>query len=174
MLKPYGLKITEGCELTRIALSEHKTPVSRIAKFAIRKMVETSPGMRLIISYADPLEGHFGGIYQAMNWVYVGKSSSDMRLKLPSGELLHSRQFSANGYKTQYGERRRVPSHKDGEIVKIPGKHRYLYPLDPAMRQQIAPLAKPYPKRLPASEVTPGDTIGDQPIEGGSSPTRTL
>ena len=29
LLRPFGLKQTEGCELTRIALTKHVTPVSR-------------------------------------------------------------------------------------------------------------------------------------------------
>tara|TARA_R110002050_G_scaffold237477_3_gene373386 strand:- start:493 stop:735 length:243 start_codon:yes stop_codon:yes gene_type:complete len=30
---------------------------------------------------------------------------------------------------------------------EMPGKHRYLMPLDKEMAEQIKPLAKPYPKR---------------------------
>lgn len=32
-------------------------------------------------------------------------------------------------------------------LVIVSGKHKYLYPLDKAMRKQIAPLAQPYPKK---------------------------
>jgi hypothetical protein len=35
LMKPYGLEQDQGCELTRIALTKHTTPVSRIVKFAI-------------------------------------------------------------------------------------------------------------------------------------------
>ena len=92
-----------------------------------------------------------------MNWVYTGRGGDDIRLLLPNGNLLHSRQFSVNGYRTQYGERRKVPTHGDGEIIKVPGKHRYLYPLDRAMRRQIAPLAQPYPKK--DTRPVNGDTL---------------
>jgi hypothetical protein len=37
--------------------------------------------------------------------------------------------------------------HPDVVIVKGSSKHRYLMPLDDAMRAQIAPLSKAYPKR---------------------------
>lgn len=50
-------------------------------------------------------------------------------------------------------------------------KLKYLYPLDRAMRKQIAPLAKPYPKRKTCGQSVEGDTIGDQPIEEGSIPS---
>ena len=35
MLRPFGLTAIEGCELTRVALTDHATPVSRIVTIAI-------------------------------------------------------------------------------------------------------------------------------------------
>ena len=52
--KPYGLKQTEVCELVRIALRSHAAPVSQIAAWAQKLLIGTSPGLRLIVSYADP------------------------------------------------------------------------------------------------------------------------
>lgn len=168
--KTYGLSIVEVCELTRVALSRHLAPVSRIVAESVRFLRANSPGLRLIVSYADPREGHHGGIYQAMNWIYVGQGQPDIRLKLAGGKLLHSRQFSVNGVRTQYGEKRRVPTLADGELIKVPGKHKYLYPLDRAMRKQIAPLAKPYPKREACEPSVESDTVGDQPTGAGATP----
>ena len=51
---PYGLTQIEVCELVRIALREHETPVSRIAGKAIDCQRKQSPGLRLLVSYADP------------------------------------------------------------------------------------------------------------------------
>ena len=70
--KPYGLEQTECVELTRIALRDHRHFVSEIMMQALRKLKETNPGLRLVVSYADPAQGHNGGIYQATNWVYTG------------------------------------------------------------------------------------------------------
>lgn len=168
--KTYNLLITEVCELTRIALSVHMSPVSQIASKAIKFLCNNSPGLRLIVSYADPREGHHGGVYQAMNWVYVGQGQPDIRLLMPNGKLLHSRQFSVNGIRTQYGEKRRVPTPNDGKLIKVPGKHKYLYPLDRAMRKQIAPLAQPYPKRVSCGLGVESDTVGDQPTGAGATP----
>jgi hypothetical protein len=64
------------------------------------------------------------------------------------------------------------PAPKIGRKVKIPGKHRYLMPLDEAMRTQIASLSRPYPKRCAV-----GDTKDTSPLqgeEGGSTPTTAL
>lgn len=169
--KPYGLSNTEVCELTRVALAEHTASVSRVVSVALKFLGKRSPGLRLCVSFADPNKGHHGGIYQAGNWVYVGQSPPGHKYVDTRGREWHQRQVSVTGVKPQYGTLRRVPKIRD--CVKVPelGKHRYLYPLDPAMRVQLAPLAKPYPKR--ASEPT-GVGAGDQPEKGGSIPTRTL
>src|SRR5690349_20526593 len=67
LLKPYGLKMSEGCELTRVALNSHTAPVSRIISIAIKFLKRRSPGLKLIVSFADPAQDHVGGIYQAVN-----------------------------------------------------------------------------------------------------------
>lgn len=37
--------------------------------------------------------------------------------------------------------------YRNAERIIQEGKHKYLMPLDRKMRKQVAPLAKPYPKR---------------------------
>jgi hypothetical protein len=70
----YDLQQTQVCELVRVALRKHAAPVSRIVSIAVKMLRQLSPGLRLIVSYADPVQDHHGGIYQAMNWLYVGSS----------------------------------------------------------------------------------------------------
>jgi len=69
LMSPYGLRQSEGCELTRIALTKHDAPVSRIVRLAIQFLKRNSPELRLIVSFADPQYGHHGGVYQAGNWI---------------------------------------------------------------------------------------------------------
>jgi len=146
LLKPYGLKQTEGCELTRIALKSHKASVSRIVKIAIIFLKKQSSGLRLIVSFADPQYRHHGGIYQAGNWVFVGNTSPSVEY-WHNGKRLHSRQVSEKGWNIQQGMKRKTIRPSQCEIIKTLGKHRYLMPLDKEMAEQIKPLAKPYPKR---------------------------
>lgn len=170
---PYGLETTEVCELTRVALNSHKTPVSKIVAVALRFLRKNSPGLRLIVSYADPNQGHIGTIYQAGGWVYVGQTPPSYKYIDRNGREWHQRQVSKSGVKPQYGEMRRVA--KIDECTKVPqlGKYRYLYPLDDAMRKQIAPLAKPYPKKLRAESID-SDVPAYQAGEGGADPTSAL
>lgn len=157
LLNPFGLSQTEGCELTRIALSKHSAPVSRIVKLAIRFLKSKSPELRLIVSFADPSEGHYGGIYQAGNWVYCGKTSKSIEYIGPDGKRWHARMVKKQGWTTVQGKRRKTLTPDQCVAIEKPGKHRYLMPLDAQMRKQIEPLAKPYPKR---DKQAMTDTIG--------------
>ena len=78
---------------------------------------------------------------------------------------------SRTGVKRQYGTLRRVPRHDQCRRVPLLGKHKYLYPLDAAMRAQIAPLAQPYPKR--ATSIV-ADVPPDQGGEGSATLTVAL
>jgi len=145
--KRYGLaKSHEMAELTRIALNKHETTVSRIVKIAIQFIKRQSPGLRMIISMADPMHGHHGGIYQAGNWIYTGQTAEDYQYQLPDGRYVHHR-TATSILKSVTGRPKK----------KLPGKYRYLMPLDEEMRKRIEPLRKPYPKR-PKQAMT-----GDQP-----------
>jgi hypothetical protein len=144
--KPYGLDQTAVCELVRIALTKHVTPVSKITAIAIRFLKANSPGLQLIISYADPLQGHHGGIYQAGNWIYCGKTKGGTaQIKMASGKIIHKRTAMS-----RFGTCKALEI--GGEWTEEMQKHKYLMPLENEMREKILPLAKPYPKRAQSIE----------------------
>ena len=149
--KPYGLDMTECVELVRVALSLHESPTSKIVSWAVRLLTEQSSRLRLLVSYADTREGHIGTIYQAMNWIYTGTTNPKFDYEL-DGQILQRRSYTGRNFN---GTRLRVPL--GANKVLSPEKHRYLYPLDRAMRRQIAPLAQPYPKR--DTRPVNGDTL---------------
>ncbi len=170
LMKPYSLNQDAGCELTRIALTNHRSPVSKIKSLAIKFLKKNSPKLRLIVSFADPQYGHNGAIYQAGNWVYVGDTSPSAEFWY-KGKRLHSRQVSEKGWNIQQGQKRKTVKPSECNIIKTKGKHRYLMPLDDEMKKQIEPLAKPYPKRVLGAD---NGTAGDQLAGGGVIPTNTL
>ncbi|MBM3983051.1 MAG: protein Mom [Planctomycetes bacterium] len=144
---PYSLKTTEVAELVRIALTKHQSPVSRVMRIAIKFLRDNSPGLRLLVSYADPSEGHHGGVYQACGWVYEGPCA-EATLFFHCGKWKHQREVTAVSFaSTGQPGSGKVANVRSLPQKKTPGKHKYLLPLDDAMRAQIAPLAKPYPKR---------------------------
>lgn len=167
---PYGLKMTEICELTRVALSSHSAPVSRIVAIAIKFLRKQCPGLRMIVSFADAGYGHHGGIYQAGNWVYVGGTKTHgYRINgvVYHPKTLHSR-YGKGGQSIPW-LRKHVDKH--AERIETGFKHKYLMPLDDEMKKRVEPLSKPYPKRVRSVD---SDTSGDQPEVGGANPTRTL
>lgn len=164
--KPYGLSMTECCELTRVALRTHETPVSRIVAIAIKKLKQHCSGTRLVVSFADRGQGHHGGIYQAGNWLYSG--AVELETWIIGGKRMHPRSVVAK-YGTQaQGAVQRI----DPNARKVWGfKHRYLMPLDEEIRRRIEPLQKPYPKRAESkANVAPVHQTG----EGGVTPTSAL
>ena len=163
MLTQFNLKQEEGCELVRIALQNHTSPVSRIVSIAIKFLKKVSPNLRIIVSYADPEEGHHGGIYQAGNWVYTGPSSKSIKVWY-KGKWAHKKTVDDAGV-NQRGMQKKY----------VAGKHRYLMPLDKEMRKQIEPLRKPYPKKqdtCAGSEAVSRQSF--QTGDGGSIPTSAL
>jgi hypothetical protein len=166
--KAYGLLMTECVELVRVALNAHKTPASRIVAISLKMLKRQSPGVRLVVSFADTREGHHGGIYQAGGWVYTGETTEKFDFEL-NGKILQRRSYTGRNFG---GGRLRPPP---GSVkVKSPIKYRYLMPLDNAMREQIVHLAKPYPKRDTCVASKDSVASGDQPEEGGANPTATL
>lgn len=161
----YGLrKAGDVCELVRVALRCHQTHVSRIVALALRFLKKANPCLRLVISFADTVQGHHGGIYQAGNWVYAGLTGGDREFHV-KGEVLHPRTVHLRKWRQSEAWLR---EHVDpnARLVKTPGKHRYLMPLDADMRAQIAPLSKPYPKRV--KQAMADDQLAQR--QGGTDP----
>lgn len=156
---PYGLEQTEICELVRIALTRHSVPVTKVVSLALKFLRKQSPKLRLIVSYADPMQGHHGGVYQGGNWVYVGKSQAQAEV-IVNGKIMHKRTANA-----LFG------TIKGLQKSAILWKHKYLFPLEAEIKKRILPLAKPYPKRA-------GSIVADAPVihagEGGAEPTPAL
>lgn len=115
-LKKYGLKVTEGCELMRVALREHKNTVTKILSITFLMLKKTNPGVKLIISYADPEQNHKGTIYKAGNWKYEGLTKPVDYYKDEKGNEIHWR-------KARFAQKR---GEKLQKFYK-PGKHKFIY-----------------------------------------------
>ena len=165
-----GWPQTQICELVRVALRRHRWPVSRMLAIAVRMVKRASPGLRLIVSFADTKQGHHGGIYQAAGWTYAG-ASGQRRLRV-HGRIVHPRsmgsRYGVGGQSIAWLQRNVDPHAED---IRDPDKHRYLMPLDADMRRQIATLAQPYPKRAGSEPATRRD---HHPGKGGAAPTPAL
>lgn len=164
--RPYNLKQTEICELTRIALRDHKTPVSRIVAISVKFLKKNSPGLRLVISYADVDQGHLGKIYQASNWVYEGLCGAGTGgYFLIRGQKVHSRSIhSKYGTGSQSLEWIRRHLDPDAKPYRTSGKHKYCLILDDSLRDTITKRSKPYP-RVNGSAVERPDSIREAAVQ---------
>ena len=166
----YNLKQNEICELVRVALRKHKTPVSQIVSITLKTLRKTQ-SLRLVVSYADIDIGHSGIIYQAMNWIYTGiTNKGGLQGYMIEGKYQHNRTISGQRAKFKKTAAELFEG-KNISNVYTKGKHKYLYPFDKLMRKQIEPLRKPYPKRPVSEKVS---RTANQPGIGGSIPTTGL
>lgn len=118
---PFGLSQIEVCELTRVALTGHRSPVTKIISVAIILLRKTNPGLRLIISYADPEQGHEGVIYRAGNWVYLGRTKPQSKIQI-GNKVVHKRTIvSKFGSVSGFSYSRKL------------WKHKYAYPIGKEM-----------------------------------------
>lgn len=152
--KRWNLTPLQVCEMNRVALRPgHKAQVSRILSIAIKLLRSHAPGLRAVVTFADPEAGHHGGVYQGAGWIYTGKTADDRRY-LYRGEWLHSRQVKEQGFTLGIGGQKSLcvrPSECE-RVERVPGKHRYVMPLDDETRALVMREARPYPKRETSPE----------------------
>lgn len=152
---PYNLSQFQCCELTRVALRNHKGVfVSEIVSKAINYFKKYNPNDILIVSYSDPMQNHKGGIYQATNWIYVGRGPKDKAYIL-NGRRYHSKYISdfcrrrSDLWQSWKGTRLEFLQKywdKNMKMKVLAGKHKYLMPLNKKARRRLKKLALPYPK----------------------------
>ncbi len=143
MAKQYG--VTGALELIRVALKPgHKTHVSRVVTIAIKLLKKQVPSLRLLVSYADPDEGHDGGIYRAMGWQYHGQQRHQAYFQI-NGKVVHKRSVCIRVGSSVLSKVREV--FPDAKFVRKPGKHKYVLALDDEAKKLVAPFSVPYPKK---------------------------
>jgi hypothetical protein len=148
--RPHGLLRSEVLELVRVAMKAHDVPVTRFLAVALRMLKKQYPQIRLVVSFADPNQGHEGKIYQAGNWIYTGQGADEKPLfRTPWGNILHNRATVGSDLpRTPNGERvvscGNGRSCTFGELTKLEQlpKYRYVYPLDSSLRATIE--SKPF------------------------------
>ena len=162
----YGLDQTECVELTRVALTQHKTPVSRILAISFKFLQKSNEKIKLIVSFAARSENHHGGIYQATNWIYTGESAANSDA-IYKGRRIPNRTIGVIKKKYNMNEKELIAKGILSDIRRMT-KHRYLMPLDNNVKNRILSLSKPYPKR------TKEQASEDHSDLGGATPTCTL
>ena len=145
--KPYNMTQQEVVELTRVALTNHISPTTQILAKSIKLLKTQSPGIKLIVSYADCDQDHKGIIYQANNWIYEGlylENAKDCSMII-HGKRVHGRTIGARGWSRSLEWLQKHIDPNTTEYV-TKGKHKYIYPMDKKTRKEVLKRQKPYPK----------------------------
>ena len=95
------------CRIDADCIEEPPIGGDENASVAIKMLRRQSPGLRLLVSYADPEQGHHGGIYQGGNWIYLGHSIAQAGI-IMHGKFTHKRTVSARHGTVGMGELRKI------------------------------------------------------------------
>lgn len=135
--KLYNLQQGQVLEFVRMALNgKQNVPVSKIMSLSLKLLKKKVPLCKLIVSYADQEQGHYGTIYQASNYYYLGEVKSP-----PIIEGKHNKSMGGN-----IGAARKLLGREPKVFFPKP-KHKYIYPIDKTLVPLCISLSKPYPKK---------------------------
>lgn len=163
--KPYGLNQGQVIELLRMALNGKQESTTKALSLSIKLAKKKNPNVKLIVSYADSEQGHYGIIYQATNWFYTG-FSVDTNL-IVDGKREHRRTLGSR-LGTCSSEKIKAMG-KDVKILRTLPKWKYIYPLDKSLIPLCKSLSKPYPKKHAAvaqgsaSDIQSGGDVRNDP-----------
>jgi hypothetical protein len=176
MFKTLPLELPSILELTRLVILDGygKNIESYFIGQSFRWLKQNDPRVKVLISYADPEQGHTGGIYRATNWYYqgcgAGKLMPDFSIKtLENGQWIHSRTVGS-----VYGSRNieslaKKIGHTFWRKEEFP-KHRYLYFLcspreKKKLMQDVKVLILPYNQIRPFTSLVQQIIVKDGVIE---------
>lgn len=132
--KKFGEKESDVLELRRLVTLDSckkNTESWFIAKCV--KWINKNTDVKVLVSYADPMYGHVGYVYQASNWNYIGKTPIDKGyIDVETGKQYHSRALRTK-YKGDYKPFvKRLRKKLEGgllESITLLGKFCYTYNL---------------------------------------------
>jgi len=128
-------------ELNRVALIEHeeKNLVSYFVAQSL-KMFPVTPA--IVISFADPNVGHAGTIYQALNFIYTGRSRTASKF------MINGKEIPSRSLFRKYGTQSVPELRKIGLDLKVEqteGKHRYfIFVGDKRQKRSMFEMIKKY------------------------------
>lgn len=143
---PFGLHQGEVLELERVALNGKQTTTSQCVAAALKALHKINPIVKIVVSYADIDQNHAGIIYQATNWIYLGKFNEGERgAFIIHGKKVHRRSIGAMGGIQSLEWVRNILDPEATEF-RTKGKHKYIFVFDKRLRKEYQKLSKPYPK----------------------------
>ena len=136
--KSFGYVPGEVLELERVALNGKQEYTSQAVAMALKMLHAENPIVKIIVSYADHRQHHIGTIYQATNWIYLGKSITSDTQYFYKGKWTHERTINAKSNRAQL--KATLPKRENSN------KFKYIFCFDKKLRKKYLKMALPYPK----------------------------
>tara|TARA_R100000664_G_C2721389_1_gene114757 strand:- start:105 stop:725 length:621 start_codon:yes stop_codon:yes gene_type:complete len=144
----YGLRQGQCCELVRVALNGKQEQTSKAVAISLKLLKKSSPLLQLVYSYADIDQKHYGTIYQATNWIYIGSLDRYFAGYEFNEKKWHPRSVSEKlpkGIKMNIDNVKKYLDRNAKEIYSE-GKRRYVKVFNKKLLSKFMALKKPYPK----------------------------
>jgi len=172
-----GTGWNEFIELNRMAFANWlpRNSESRAIAVSIKLIRKAYPHIKWIVSFADGTQCGDGTIYRASGFVLTGiKKNSEMVVCPKTGQVMATMAAYHKGHATKISTWQRVPGYM----------FRYIYFLDPTARERLTVPILPFSEiqrrgagmylGKPRAQSIDVDAPGNQPGEGGSTPTCAL
>ena len=139
-----GMKQGEYLELVRVALNGQQPCTSEVVAACLRQVHKDAPEVKIIISFADKDQNHYGTIYQATNWIYLG----DFGVKKAQSYIINGKKYHNKTIHNR-GLSKAELLKIDPNMIEVSslGKRKYIYVFDKKLRKEWLKKAVPYPKK---------------------------
>lgn len=136
--KLFGMIQGEVLELVRVALNGKQEYTSQAVAMALKQLHKDNPLVKIVVSYSDHRQNHIGTIYQATNWIYLGKSITKDTQYFYKGKWTHQR--SINNLKDRDRLKAILPKRENSN------KFKYIFCFNKRERKKWLLRSLPYPK----------------------------
>ena len=144
---PFGMNHGEVMELVRVALNGKQPFTSECVAAALKQLHKDEPQIKLVVSFADMDQDHYGTIYQATNWIYLGEMNVNQRGGfIVNGKKLHPKTIHDHKW-VQSESWLRQNVDPNAREIKSKGKRKYIFVFDKRLRKEWQKKSVPYPKR---------------------------
>jgi len=112
-------------ELNRLCCESRKN----LASYIVSKSINLLPKPKIVVSYADSGQGHFGIVYQASNFIYTGLSAMFKDPMVKGMEHKHHTTIGdeGRGHKSRIEFLRNKYGSDNVYYIERNRKHRYIY-----------------------------------------------
>jgi hypothetical protein len=139
---------SDGLEVARFACIDecHKNTESFFMSKCIQGLGAVSPNVKFLITYSQKEQGHFGYVYQATNWTYLGDmAGGKVRYYLDGIPITRKTLKHRHGVDTGRAEWRDLYGPRI-EYRRLPPKYKYIYIINKTLKESLSIPYLPYPK----------------------------